>query len=232
MCRCCAATYALWRELEAGVRTQAAAHHRHRRDRPAGRRGGGRHARGLAGCTACRTRSWTRPRPCGAFRRSEFPPDYVGVFQPDGGFIAAEPAIAAMIALAQAAGAEIRTSDTRPCRSTPHRRRRAHRDQPGRDRGAHRPSSPPVPGSRSSLPDLPAPLRVTRQVMGWFKPLDPAPFAAGRFPVFLLESRARHALRLPAVRAQARSRSPSTTTATRPSIPTISTAPCPPPTRR
>jgi len=36
---------------------------------------------------------------------------------------------------------------------------------------------------------LPAPLRVTRQVMAWFAPLDPTPFADGRFPVFLLESR-------------------------------------------
>ena len=52
-----------------------------------------------------------------------------------------------------------------------------------------RPSSPPAPGSRQLLPDMPAPLRVTRQVMGWFQPLDPAPFTGGRFPVFLLESR-------------------------------------------
>jgi len=42
---------------------------------------------------------------------------------------------------------------------------------------------------KTLLPDLPAPLRVTRQVMAWFQPLDPAPFASGRFPVFLLESR-------------------------------------------
>jgi sarcosine oxidase len=39
------------------------------------------------------------------------------------------------------------------------------------------------------LPDLPVRLRVTRQVMAWFEPMPAEPFAAGRFPVFLLESR-------------------------------------------
>src|SRR6476660_58337 len=44
------------------------------------------------------------------FPAFKIPPGHVGVFQPDGGFIAVEPAISAMIAQAQAAGAEIRTS--------------------------------------------------------------------------------------------------------------------------
>jgi sarcosine oxidase len=39
------------------------------------------------------------------------------------------------------------------------------------------------------LPDLRVKLRVTRQVQAWFEPNDTAPFAAERFPVFLLESR-------------------------------------------
>jgi sarcosine oxidase len=37
------------------------------------------------------------------------------------------------------------------------------------------------------LPHLPR-LRVTRQVLAWFAPNDPALFVRGRFPVFLLES--------------------------------------------
>jgi sarcosine oxidase len=41
---------------------------------------------------------------------------------------------------------------------------------------------------KTLLPELPAPLRVTRQVMGWFAPAEPALIAPGRFPVFLLES--------------------------------------------
>src|SRR3954467_7386075 len=44
------------------------------------------------------------------FRAFKIPEDYVGVFQPDGGFIAAEEAIAAMLAQARAAGAEIQTN--------------------------------------------------------------------------------------------------------------------------
>src|SRR6478752_565793 len=43
------------------------------------------------------------------FPAFKIPADYVGVFQPDGGFIAAEAAMAAMLAQAQTAGAEIRT---------------------------------------------------------------------------------------------------------------------------
>jgi len=39
------------------------------------------------------------------------PPDHVAVVQPDGGFLAAEPSIHAMLALAQAAGAELRTGE-------------------------------------------------------------------------------------------------------------------------
>ena len=45
------------------------------------------------------------------------------------------------------------------------------------------------PWVKRLLPDLPVELRVTRQVMGWFEPHDAALFAAGRFPVFVIESR-------------------------------------------
>src|SRR5439155_22702358 len=45
------------------------------------------------------------------------------------------------------------------------------------------------PWTRALLPDLAAPLRVIRQVIGWFEPRDPALFAPARFPVFMLESR-------------------------------------------
>src|SRR5262249_47891972 len=38
-------------------------------------------------------------------------------------------------------------------------------------------------------PNLPLPLRVTRQVMGWFVPAEPALFEPGRCPVFIIESR-------------------------------------------
>jgi sarcosine oxidase len=39
------------------------------------------------------------------------------------------------------------------------------------------------------LPELPAPLRATREVMAWFRPTDSSLFDPHRFPVFILESR-------------------------------------------
>ena len=41
----------------------------------------------------------------------------------------------------------------------------------------------------SLLPGLAAPLRVTREVMGWFDPIDAQTFSGGRTPVFIIESR-------------------------------------------
>jgi sarcosine oxidase len=41
---------------------------------------------------------------------------------------------------------------------------------------------------RQLLPDLPVPLRVTRQVVGWFAPSDAAMFARDRCPVFMVEN--------------------------------------------
>jgi len=113
------------------------------------------------------------------------PSDYVGVFQPDGGFVAVEPAIAAMIALAQGAGAELQTGTT-VLAVTP----RGNRVRIATSRGEFEAATAIVaagPWVRTLVPDLP--VRVTRQVMAWFKPRDPAPFAPGRLPVFILESR-------------------------------------------
>jgi sarcosine oxidase len=121
------------------------------------------------------------------FPAFKIPPDYAGVFQPDGGFIAVEPAIAAMLSQAQADGAETRTS-TAVLSIDQHAggvRVQTHHG----DIDARTAIVATGPWVKKLLPDLPAPLRVTRQVMAWFEPLDPAPFAGGRFPVFLLESR-------------------------------------------
>ena len=120
------------------------------------------------------------------FPAFNIPHDHVGVFQPDGGFIAVEPAIAAMISQAQAAGAEIRTS-TAVLSIAPH----GDGVRVTTNRGeidAHTAIVAAGPWVKTLLPDLPAPLRVTRQVMGWFQPRDPALFAGDRLPVFLLES--------------------------------------------
>jgi len=115
------------------------------------------------------------------------PPNYVGVVQPDGGFLEAEASIDAMVGLAQAGGAEIRSGETieaiEPAAGGVHI---------STDRGVVEAGVAIValgPWVKALLPDLPAPIRVTRQVMAWLEPLDPAPLSGGRLPVFLLESR-------------------------------------------
>ena len=114
------------------------------------------------------------------------PPAYIGILQPDGGFLAAEEAVKAQIGCP--------------------RRRRACED------GTRVASLEPLAdGVRLTMADgetleaataivaagpwlaslLPRPsplLRVTRQVLGWLSPPSPAQFTSDRFPVFLFES--------------------------------------------
>jgi sarcosine oxidase len=117
-----------------------------------------------------------------AFR---LPDDYVAVLQQDGGFLAAEPAIQTHLALAQAAGAQLRTSEA-VRRIEPHGSGvRLTTERAVIEAGAAIVTA--GPWTKNLLPGLAVPLRVTRQVMAWFAPVAPAQF--GRFPVFLLESR-------------------------------------------
>jgi sarcosine oxidase len=115
------------------------------------------------------------------------PPQYMAVVQPDGGFVDAERSIHAMLALAKGAGAEVRTSEC--IRAIEPRAVGVHivTDSGTIDAGAAIVTV--GPWVKSLLPDLPAPLRVTRQVMAWFAPHEPGLFAPGRCPVFLIESR-------------------------------------------
>ena len=113
------------------------------------------------------------------------PSDYVAVLQPDGGFIEAEPAVAAQIALATAAGAEIRSGE-RVQAIEP----RAGSVRIVTDRGAVEAGTAIVTAgawTKSLLPDLAAPLRATREVMAWFEPADAR--LVSSFPVFIIESR-------------------------------------------
>jgi len=114
------------------------------------------------------------------------PPGFVGVFQPDGGILAAEPAVAAQVALARAAGAEVRTNETvRAIESTSGGVRIVT------DRGTVMAAQAVVaagPWIKQLLPELAVPIRVTRQAIGWFAPSDTAPFARERCPVFMIEN--------------------------------------------
>jgi sarcosine oxidase len=113
------------------------------------------------------------------------PPDYVAVVQPDGGFVEVEPSIAANLSLAKAAGAQIRSGE-RVQAIEP----RADGVRIVTDRGAVEAGAAIVAAgawTKSLLPELAAPLRATREVMGWFEPTDAGLFSA--FPVFIMESR-------------------------------------------
>ena len=121
------------------------------------------------------------------FPAFQLPPHYQAVVQPDGGFLAAEPSIHVMLALAKNTGAEIRTGEII---------RVIEPNSTGvriiTDRGLIEAGAAVIavgPWVNSILPDLRAPLRVTRQVMAWFAPGNPALFQLGHFPVFLMESR-------------------------------------------
>jgi len=115
------------------------------------------------------------------------PQDYVAVFQPDGGFLEAEPSIAAHLALASAAGARIRSGETVRAIEP-----RADRVRVITDRGTVEAGAAIVAAgawTKSLLPEFGATLRVTREVMGWFAMADGDPSSAGQLPVFIIESR-------------------------------------------
>jgi sarcosine oxidase len=119
-----------------------------------------------------------------AFR---LPDDFIGVFQPDGGMLRAEPAVAAFQSVARQAGAELRFEE-RITGLAP--------DGGGvrvmTERGAIYAGGAVVaagPWLPALLSRLALPVRVTRQVLAWFTPArNAALFAAGCFPVFLIQS--------------------------------------------
>ena len=119
-----------------------------------------------------------------AFR---IPQNYIGVVQPDGGFLDVEPSVAAMIALAQSAGAQVRMEEAVRAIVPSDNAVRIETASGIVDAG----TAIVCAGAwvKKLLPGLPVELRVTRQVQAWFEPADTGPFAPGRFPVFLLQSR-------------------------------------------
>jgi sarcosine oxidase len=116
------------------------------------------------------------------------PDEFVGVYQPDGGFLHAETAVAAMQRLACKAGGELRFAE-RVLKVEPQGTGVRIATERGEVSAAY---AIVAAGAwlKSLLPQLVAPLRATRQVLGWFAPCqesDATLFAQGRFPVFLLQ---------------------------------------------
>jgi sarcosine oxidase len=101
--------------------------------------------------------------------------------------VRAEPTVDVLQALARDAGAEVR-NEVRVLAVEPHRDGVRVKTAQG-DVLASRAIVAAGPWLKSLLPHLPAPIRVTRQVLGWFEPVEAADlFAAERFPVFLLQN--------------------------------------------
>ena len=121
------------------------------------------------------------------FPAFQVPDDFVAVLQPDGGFVEAAAAIAAHVALATANGAQLRLGETIVTIEPISSGVRIVTDRATIDAGAAVVTA--GPWVTTLLPGARLPLRVTRQVLGWFRPRDAALFANGRCPVFLLESR-------------------------------------------
>lgn len=116
-----------------------------------------------------------------AFR---LPPDYICVFQPDGGFLAVEEALETNIALAKAAGADVQTGIK--VRSVDEASGGVRVVADGESFEADQIIVSAGAWATKLFPDLP--LRVTREVIAWFEASGPALFEPSRFPVFLLES--------------------------------------------
>jgi sarcosine oxidase len=114
------------------------------------------------------------------------PREFIAVWQPDGGIIEAERAVKTEIRLAQDAGALVRMREKVLAIEPTSQSVRIVTD-----RAAFNADGAIIaagPWLNALLPNLDLPLRITRQVVGWFEPNDAAQFSPQRFPVFLLES--------------------------------------------
>jgi len=119
-----------------------------------------------------------------AFR---LPPYYAAVVQPDGGFLEAESSVQLMLTLATQGGAVVRSGESVRIVEPHQRGVRVTTDRTTIDAGVAIIAA--GPWVMSLLPQLRAPLRVTRQAMAWFAPVHPGLFTPDRCPVFLIESR-------------------------------------------
>jgi sarcosine oxidase len=118
-----------------------------------------------------------------AFRR---PPDWSAVWQPDGGFLMAEASVRAFCRLAEAEGAELRTGVRVLGIEPAGGHVRLITDFGPVEAGAVVIAA--GPWMVDLVPELAASLTLTRQVLGWFAPGQPALFAPDRFPVFILDA--------------------------------------------
>jgi sarcosine oxidase len=115
----------------------------------------------------------------------QLPEGYVAIFEADGGFVLAERSIVAFAQDALAHGAELHAQER-----IVHFEARERGVRVVTERGAYDAARLVItagPHAPRFLADLGVALRVTRQVVGWVRPLREAPFAYGAFPCYAIE---------------------------------------------
>jgi sarcosine oxidase len=126
---------------------------------------------------------WNRANPAFAL-----PVDHDVVFEPDAGMLAAARAVALQVALARAHGG----SRTQVLADTPARRIDLDGPRPVIVTDEHKIVADRLIVAAGGwikhlLPAIAERLEVTRQQVLYFRPIDPAPFEIGRFPVFIFK---------------------------------------------
>ena len=128
-------------------------------------------------------RAWNERHPAFAL-----PDDYDVVFEPDAGMLRASRAVALQVELARTHGGD----KTRVLAQTPVQQIDLSGPHPIVVTESARIVADRLIVSAGAwvkrlLPELPVPLRVTRQQVLYFRPDDPTPFRIGRFPVFIFK---------------------------------------------
>jgi sarcosine oxidase len=120
------------------------------------------------------------------FPAFKVPSHWTGLYQPDAGFLRPELAIRQFVRLAESHGAEVRAR-TRVLAIEP----RGSGVQVKTDGGEIEAGSMILATGAwigDFAPELKPHLKLTRQVLGWFEPLQPAHYSPDRCPVFIFES--------------------------------------------
>lgn len=120
------------------------------------------------------------------FPAFSLPPDWIGVYQPDGGILRAELACATHVRAAEAAGAEVRINGIRDIHASSSSVRLRTEEGVAIDVGAVIVAGGPWIGEL--VPLLRPHLCLTRQVLVWFAPRAPALVRPPRMPIFLLDT--------------------------------------------
>lgn len=120
------------------------------------------------------------------FPAFQLPANHIGLWQPDGGFVASEKAIYAHVGLAQSRGADIRTNEPMLDWSPTAQGGVIVRTE----RGTYSAGRLVITSGgwiSDAVPVLASKVTTVKQAIGWFTTRRPELFRQGNFPVFILE---------------------------------------------